>query len=89
MHQKLSTKRRFTSNISCSSLQVKIAGERVMTAIQYALVSCLLLIVFPFSLNQMRVALDREDIESFSLWVFIASIIAGLPLMIMTIATVT
>lgn len=58
----------------------------MMTLLQYALVSCLLLIVFPFSLNQMRVAQGSEDIESFSLWVFIASIIAGLPLMIMTIA---
>jgi hypothetical protein len=37
----------------------------------------------------MKVALDSEDIESFSMWVFIASIIAGLPFMIMTLATVS
>ncbi len=60
-----------------------------MSALQYALVACLLLIVFPLSINQMRLALDKEDIESFSLWVFIASMVAGLPFMIMTLATVS
>jgi hypothetical protein len=48
-----------------------------------------ILIVFPFSINQMRVALDREDIESFSIWVFIAAFVAGLPFMIVTLATVS
>jgi hypothetical protein len=60
-----------------------------MSALEYAFVSCLLLIVFPFSINQMRAALDREDIESFSIWVFIAAFVAGLPFMIVTLATVS
>lgn len=60
----------------------------MMTVLQYALIVCLLLIGFPFSINQMRVALDREDIESFSIWVFVASMVAGLPFMIVTLATV-
>lgn len=56
-------------------------------ALGYALVSYLLLTVFPFSINQMREALDREDAESFSLWVFVASMVAGLPFMVVTLAT--
>lgn len=58
-------------------------------ALGYALVSYLLLTVFPFSINQMREALDREDAESFSLWVFVASMVAGLPFMVVTLATDT
>ena len=50
-----------------------------MTGIEYGLVIVLLLAVFPFSMAQMGVALDQEDIESFFAWTCIASSIAGLP----------
>ena len=61
----------------------------MMQALGYALVSYLLLTVFPFSIDQMRKALDREDAESFSIWVFVASMLAGLPFMVVTFATVS
>lgn len=61
----------------------------MMPALGYALVFYLLLTVFPFSIDQMRAALEREDAESFSLWVFIASMLAGLPFMVVTLATVS
>lgn len=58
-----------------------------MSVLKYAFVVTLLWIVFPFSIVQMKVALDREDIKSFSVWVFVACFVAGLPFMIMTLAT--
>ncbi len=60
-----------------------------MSVLEYAFVIALLWVVFPLSINQMRVALDREDIEGFSIWVFISSFIAGLPFMVMTLASVS
>lgn len=58
-----------------------------MSLLEYALIIASLWIVFPFSIIQMKVALNREDINSFSMWVFITCFVAGLPFMIMTLAT--
>lgn len=50
-----------------------------MMGLEYAFVLVLLLAVFPFSMTQMGVALDEEDMEGFFVWTCIASSIAGLP----------
>lgn len=42
----------------------------------------LLLVVFLFTFKQMSVALDEVDIARFSLWTGIATVIAGLPMML-------
>lgn len=58
-----------------------------MSVLEYAFIVTLLMTVFPFSVNQMKVAIVQEDNKSFSVWVFITSFVAGLPFMIMTLAT--
>ncbi|QIR35424.1 hypothetical protein HCG51_00775 [Tolypothrix sp. PCC 7910] len=40
----------------------------------------LILTVMILTLNEMSLALDEFDIESFSLWTGIAAVIAGLPM---------
>jgi len=57
----------------------------MMSLLHYGVVLTLVLIVFPVSIKQMKTALDREDVESFSRWVFVASFVAGLPFMVMTL----
>ncbi|BAY14054.1 hypothetical protein [Calothrix sp. NIES-2098] len=40
----------------------------------------LILTVLMLTFNEMSLALDESDIESFSLWTGIAAVIAGLPI---------
>lgn len=58
-----------------------------MSLLEYALIIASLWIVFAFSIIQIKVTLNQEDINSFSVWVFITSFVASLPFMIMTLAT--
>ncbi|MFB2879639.1 hypothetical protein [Floridanema aerugineum] len=53
----------------------------MMLALEYIVIAVLLLVIFPFSMVQMGTALEQEDLESFCVWTFLASPIAGLPLM--------
>lgn len=39
--------------------------------------------VYPFAMLQIGSALDQEDLEGFCLWTCLASIICGLPLIVM------
>ncbi|WP_193977494.1 hypothetical protein [[Phormidium] sp. LEGE 05292] len=52
-----------------------------MLALEYIVIALLFLAIFPFSIIQMGTALEQEDIEAFCVWTFLASTIAGLPLM--------
>lgn len=60
-----------------------------MSLFDYLVVIALLLIVFPFAITRMQSALVQEDTKSFSLWVFITCFLAGVPFMVMTLATAT
>ncbi|WP_143167700.1 hypothetical protein [Chroogloeocystis siderophila] len=60
-----------------------------MSLLDYCVVITLLLTVFPLAITQMKSAIAHEDIKSFSVWVFITCFIAGLPFMVMTLATAT
>jgi len=60
-----------------------------MSVLEYAFIITLLWLLFPLSIIRMKVAVDREDIKSFSIWMFIACFVAGLPFMVMTLATVS
>ncbi|XWK90233.1 MAG: hypothetical protein U7127_09340 [Phormidium sp.] len=53
----------------------------MMLALEYIVIAALLLVIFPLSMVQMGTALEQEDLESFCVWTFLASTIAGLPLM--------
>jgi hypothetical protein len=53
-----------------------------MSGLEYTVLLLLLLVLFPFSLIQMRVSLDQEDMEGFCIWTCLASFIAGLPFMV-------
>ncbi|MCA1992446.1 MAG: hypothetical protein LDL41_10480 [Coleofasciculus sp. S288] len=53
-----------------------------MLSLEIAFVLILLLMVFPFTMVQMRAAIDQEDIEVFYIWMCVASAIAGLPFMV-------
>lgn len=46
------------------------------------LLGLILLLSILFSLEQMGIALDESDLESFFLWTCIASVIAGLPILL-------
>jgi hypothetical protein len=50
---------------------------------------CMFALVFtvlPFSLVQLEISLNQDhDIEAFTLWVFIAGILAGIPFMVSVI----
>ena len=59
-----------------------------MPSLEYAFVFTLLLVSFPFSMTQMEVALDQEDIEAFCLWLCLACLFSGLPFMLTTLAKV-
>ncbi|AFZ29097.1 hypothetical protein ABN584_22175 [Gloeocapsa sp. BRSZ] len=60
-----------------------------MSLLDYFVVITLLLTVFPLAITQMKSAIAQEDIKSFSVWVFITCFLAGLPFMVMTVATAT
>ncbi|WP_104545996.1 hypothetical protein [Chroococcidiopsis sp. TS-821] len=60
-----------------------------MSLLDYFVVITLLLTVFPLAITQMKSAIAQEDIQSFSVWVFITCFLAGLPFMVMTLATAT
>ena len=53
----------------------------MMSASESAVFLMLLLLLFPFSIVQMKSALDQEDLEGFYIWTCVASFIAGLPFM--------
>ncbi|MDX2099374.1 MAG: hypothetical protein SFW36_16470 [Leptolyngbyaceae cyanobacterium bins.59] len=54
-----------------------------MVSFEYALMSVLVVTAFPFSMVQMGVSLDEADLEGFSLWVCIASLLAGIPVLLL------
>lgn len=56
-----------------------------MVGMEYAFVSVLMLAVFPFSMVQMGTSLDEADLESFSLWVLISSLLASIPFMLIVL----
>lgn len=60
-----------------------------MSLLEYAIVATLVLIVFPLSIIKMKSALVQENIHSFGVWVFITSLIASLPFIVMTVSTAT
>lgn len=53
-----------------------------MPSLESALLFTALLTTFPFSIAQMEVALDQEDIEAFSLWMCLACLIASVPFIV-------
>lgn len=53
-----------------------------MPSLESALLFTLLFTTFPFSIAQMEVALDQEDIEAFSLWMCLACLIANVPFVV-------
>ncbi|MUL35375.1 hypothetical protein [Gloeocapsopsis dulcis] len=60
-----------------------------MSLLDYFVVITLLLTLFPLAITEMKSALVHEDIKTFSVWVFVTCFLAGLPFMVMTLATVT
>jgi len=60
-----------------------------MSLLDYLVVITLLLTLFPLAITQMKSALVQEGIKTFSVWVFVTCFLAGLPFMVMTLATVT
>ncbi|MFN6484803.1 MULTISPECIES: hypothetical protein [unclassified Nostoc] len=50
--------------------------------LQYFAFFVLLLVMLLLAIKQMSVALDEVDIERFTLWTGIASVIAGLPIIL-------
>jgi hypothetical protein len=50
-----------------------------MIVVKYILLLCFLLGGLLASLFQMGYALDEADIERFSMWTFVATVIASLP----------
>ncbi|CAA9562737.1 hypothetical protein AVDCRST_MAG81-785 [uncultured Synechococcales cyanobacterium] len=52
-----------------------------MSLLHYGIVLTLMLILFPMSVTQMKVALDCEEIESFSGWLLLTACVAVLPMM--------
>lgn len=60
-----------------------------MSLLDYFIVIALLLTLFPLAISQMKSALVQEDIKTFSVWVFVTCFLAGLPFMVMTLATAT
>lgn len=58
-----------------------------MSLLDYLVVITLLLTLFPLAITQMKSALVQEDIKTFSVWVFVTCFLAGLPFMVMTLAT--
>lgn len=60
-----------------------------MSLFDYLVVIALILIVFPFAITRMQSAFAQEDMKNFSLWVFITCFLAGVPFMVMTLATAT
>ncbi len=53
-----------------------------MINLGYVAFFVLLLAALLLAIKQMSVALDEVDIERFTLWTSIASVIAGLPIML-------
>ncbi len=53
-----------------------------MINLGYAAFFVLLLAALLLAIKQMSIALDEVDIEGFTLWTSIASVIAGLPIML-------
>ncbi|MBW4685461.1 hypothetical protein [Komarekiella delphini-convector] len=54
----------------------------MMINLGYVAFFVLLLAALLLAIKQMSVALDEVDIERFTLWTSIASVIAGLPIML-------
>lgn len=52
----------------------------MMINLGYAALFVLLLFALLGAITQMSVALDEADVERFSIWTSIASVIAGLPI---------
>ena len=53
-----------------------------MPSLESALIFTLLITTFPFSMAQMEVALDQEDMEAFYLWMCLACLVAGVPFIV-------
>lgn len=53
-----------------------------MINLGYAAFFVLLLAALLLAIKQMSIALDEVDLEGFTLWTSIASVIAGLPIML-------
>ncbi|GAB4368201.1 MAG: hypothetical protein Kow00121_07140 [Elainellaceae cyanobacterium] len=54
-----------------------------MTGLESLCIFALVLIAFPFSLVQLEIALNQNyDMEAFTLWTFIAGMMAGIPFML-------
>ncbi|MBE9189160.1 hypothetical protein IQ230_02015 [Gloeocapsopsis crepidinum LEGE 06123] len=60
-----------------------------MSLLDYLVVITILLTLFPLAITKMKSALVQEDIKTFSVWVFVTCFLAGLPFMVMTLATAT
>lgn len=53
-----------------------------MIAFRYFAVFVLLLAALLSALNKMRLALDEGNLEKFTIWTSVASVIAGLPILL-------
>lgn len=58
-----------------------------MLTLDYLLVLTLSLATFPFSMSQIKAALEQEDLEAFCLWLCLAGFGAGLPLFVTVAST--
>ncbi|MDZ8259994.1 hypothetical protein [Nostoc sp. ChiQUE01b] len=54
----------------------------MITILEYLTFFVLLLTALVLAIKEMSVALDEVDIERFTLWTGVASVIAGLPIML-------
>lgn len=57
-----------------------------MSLLHYGIVITSVLIAFPVAVNRMKVALDRDEIDSFSGWLFLTACVAVLPMMALALA---
>lgn len=54
-----------------------------MSGLEYFCLIGLVLVAFPFSLVQLEIALNQNyDVEAFTIWTFIAGMMAGIPFMV-------
>ena len=53
-----------------------------MPSLESALLFTVLITTLPFSMAQMEVALNQEDMEGFCLWMCLACLVAGAPFIV-------